>query len=203
MPVFRNRADLLQRFRAGDRDALEEVYWAYVDKIEKIARHGVLLPGSGGGRVGRRNQPQDLADLVQEVFIKAFAPPARKAYDGLRDYGPFVFTLARNVIVDWARRHGREIPTLSTEMERLADAPALDREDAAIDAADLAIVTAFVNGLSPELRAVHDARHRRGLSQRAAADSLGLSRQTLRTMEQQLRDGLRRALDGAKSGMRG
>jgi RNA polymerase sigma-70 factor (ECF subfamily) len=196
MPVFRDRAELLRRFRAGDPRALEEVYWAYLDKVEGIARHGFALSEGRGrvGGVGRRRD--DLRDLVQEVFIKAFAAPARQAYDGLRDYGPYLFTVARNVLVDWARRQGREIPTLDADLERLVEVPGPPLLDEGSDG-QVEIARRYLEGLSPELRAVHQARYEQGLSQREAADRLGMTRQALRTLEEHLRTGLRRALKRA------
>jgi RNA polymerase sigma-70 factor (ECF subfamily) len=191
MPVFRDRAELLRRFRAGDPAALEEVYWAYVGKIDAIVRHGVVVPGGRvGGSGGHR---ADLADLVQETFIRAFAPAARQAYDGLRDYGPYLFTVARHVVIDWGRRHGREIPTLDTDLEGLVETPGPSLPEES-PAGELEIVRRYLEDLSPELRAVHQVRYEQGLSQREAADRLGVSRQQLRTLEDHLRTGLRRAL---------
>ena len=193
MPVFRDRAELLRRFRAGDPPALEEVYWAYVGKIEGIVRHGVAVPGTGGRVGGSGRHRADLADLVQEIFIRAFAPPARQAYDGLRDYGPYLFTVARHVVIDWGRRQGREIPTLDVDLEGLVEAPGPPLPEEAA-AGDLDIVRRYLDQLSAELRAVHQVRYEQGLSQREAADRLGVSRQQLRTLEDHLRTGLRRAL---------
>jgi RNA polymerase sigma-70 factor (ECF subfamily) len=199
MPVFRDRADLLRRFRSGDPAALEEVYWAYVGKIEGIVRHGVAVPATGGRVGGPGRQRADLADLVQEIFIRAFTPSARQTYDGLREYGPYLFTVARNVVIDWARRNGREIPTLDVDLERLVEAPgpALAEET---PAGELEIVRRYLDGLPPELQAVHQVRYEQGMSQRTAAERLGVTRQQLRTLEDHLRSGLRRALKRSELG---
>jgi RNA polymerase sigma factor (sigma-70 family) len=199
MPVFRDRAELLRRFRVGDPAALEEVYWAYVGKIEAIVRHGVVVPG---GRVGGPGGRADLADLVQETFIRAFTPGARRAYDGLRDYGPYLFTVARHVVIDWGRRQGREIPTLDADLEGLVEPPGPPLPEEA-PAGELEIVRRYLEALSPELRAVHEVRYEQGLSQREAADRLGVSRQQLRTLEDHLRTGLRRALKRSELGAAG
>ena len=76
-----------------------------------------LRPKDGEAVGGVCRQPQDLADLVQEVFMRAFSREGRQAYDGLRDYGPYLFAIARNVLVDWARVRGREIPSPWLELE--------------------------------------------------------------------------------------
>jgi RNA polymerase sigma factor (sigma-70 family) len=190
MEIFGNDHGLLRRFREGDRQALAHVYWATVDKVEALLRK--RLCGVGPAWAG--GAPSELEDLVQEVFIRAFAPETRLGYDGLRPYLPYLFTIARNTLVDWWRRRGRELPTSLT----LDDAP----EEAAVDEtagsfADprtMALVERFVRGLPADLRAVHEARFDRGLSQRDAAEALGMGRQTLRTLERRLTDQLREAL---------
>ena len=95
-------AGLLRAFRKGDPDALEAVYRQHVGEVESWLRRALL-------RVGRLT-PADLGDLVQDVFLRAFSDAARASYDGLREYPPFLMTIARNLFVDWARRAGREIP---------------------------------------------------------------------------------------------
>src|SRR5262245_58713871 len=93
--------ELLDGFRAGRREALERVYWANVDGIETLVQAGL--------RRSQQFSPANLADLVQEIFAKAFSKKARAAYDGQRDYGPFLRQLARNTLIDWLRARGREL----------------------------------------------------------------------------------------------
>jgi RNA polymerase sigma-70 factor (ECF subfamily) len=59
----------------------------------------------------------------------------------------------------------------------------------------MTIVEGYLRALPDELKQIHEARFVKGLSQRDAADALGISRQQLRTREARLRDGLRRLLD--------
>jgi RNA polymerase sigma-70 factor (ECF subfamily) len=185
MPHLRSRPALLEAFRRGDRDALETVYWAYVDRVASVARRFVA--------------PNEAADLVQDVFLRAFEEKNRRAYDGLRDYGPYLGTIARNLLVDRARRMGRELLAEDGTFEELADLPANENDAPPwADTETMNVVERYIAALSPELRDLHEARYVKGLPQRAAAVSLGISRQQLRTREAQLRDGLRDALE--KSG---
>jgi RNA polymerase sigma-70 factor (ECF subfamily) len=190
MEILANNRRLLLRFREGDREALAEVYWAYVDRVERALRprFGAAAPGSWGGSAS------DLEDVLQEVFIKAFSPEARMSYDGLRPYGPFLFAIARNVFADWWRRRYREIPTDLALTEAGADTVFDDATVAFADAHRMAQVERFVRGLPDDLRAVHEARFGRGLSQRDAAAALGIGRQTLRTLERRLTEMLREML---------
>src|SRR5262245_9496089 len=108
MPIFREDRDLLRRFREGDRAALEKVYWAYVGTVVKILRFGFSVP-TRGVHVPGAAHGEELGDLVQEVFTRAFSKSAREAFDGLRDYGPYLSQLTRNLRVDRLRAQGREI----------------------------------------------------------------------------------------------
>jgi RNA polymerase sigma factor (sigma-70 family) len=191
MPIFRGRPELLTRFRAGDKAALGEVYDAYAEKVGRLLRRGFQLRGDGGVRLG----PQDLLDVAQEVFVKAFSPSARQGYDGLRDYEPYLLMIARNASVDWLRRHGGAVtlaPNAFDEMPGDTEAPG---ERAPWENPDtLALLERYLAGLPSELAALHRHRYVDGLSQEASARAMGISRQNLRTLEDKLRRGLGEAL---------
>jgi RNA polymerase sigma-70 factor (ECF subfamily) len=194
MEIFGNDQGLLRRFREGDRDALGQVYWAYVERVEALLYRRLSLAGG--------TSASDLEDLVQEVFVRAFASDTRLGYDGLRPFAPYLLSIARNTLVDWWRRRGRQVPTaLSLDEVPEAVVAAEESPGSYADARTVAVVERFVRALPPELRAVHEARFDRGLSQRDAALALGIGRQVLRTLERRLTDQLREALaddlDGA------
>jgi RNA polymerase sigma factor (sigma-70 family) len=191
MPVFRGDRGLLDRFRDGDREALARVYGTYVAEVEQILRRGFQISSSGHRVPGVPSTGPDLADLVHDVFLKAFTPAARLAYDGLRDYGPYLFTIARNTLADRARRLGQEVSIDGAALERVL--PAVDPAEAGpwADVATVTAVETYLRSLSDDVRRVHQARFVDGLSQRDAAQSLGLSRQNVRTLESRLVDGLR------------
>jgi RNA polymerase sigma-70 factor (ECF subfamily) len=193
MPHLRSDPALLAAFRRGDRDALARVYWAYIERVERLVRHGYALTGTGQRVAGARLD--DIVDLVQETFLRAFGPHARIAYDGQRDYGPYLTTIARNVLTDWARRRGREL-VVDELPDREDEAPA-DEEPWA-DVRTMKAVDEYLVSLDDDLRSVHRERYEHGLSQAQAARVLGLSRQQLRTREARLREGLARALRAAQ-----
>jgi len=190
-------AGLLRAFRRGDPDALETIYLAHVREVEGWVRSALLRAG--------RLTAADLADLVQDVFLRAFSESARASYDGLRPYPPFLMTVARNLFIDWARRAGRELPRSDILDGPLAGEGPAGAGDAVAGAAAVAegevfapavvaLTDAYVQGLPEELRGVHHQRFVLGSPQRQAAEALGISRQTLRTLEKRLIVGLRRRL---------
>jgi len=198
MPLLRTDRGLLYRFRAGEPEALGKVYWEYVRKIERLLSAGFEIRGRGTRVGGACRQPDDLADLVQDVFVCAFSEKGRRAYDGLRDYGPYLYAIARNVLVDWARVRGREIPAPWTELEAAAEVtPVLEDTAPWADPATMRVVEEYLSSLPRDLHEVHKLRHEEGLSQEQAAQRLGVGRQTLRTLEGRLRDGLATALNVA------
>ncbi len=107
MGIFRRKPGLLRAFRDGRREALAEVYWANIDVVAAVARRGATLV-SGAKVAGVWSDEHH--DLVQETFARAFSERARLAYDGLRDYRPYLLTVCRNLLADWARQRGREVP---------------------------------------------------------------------------------------------
>jgi RNA polymerase sigma-70 factor (ECF subfamily) len=183
--------DLLRRFRRGDREALERVYWAYVDRVERVVRYGVRLLREGGVVHVEGLGRDDVADLVQATFTSAFSERARLAYDGIRDYGPFLVTITGNLLASRWRKHGRELP--SADLEAL-DGAAIVEEPVA-DEATLHVVREYLNGLPDTLRGVYEQRFVGGVSQEEAGRRLGLSRQQVRTLENRLLNGLAARLE--------
>jgi RNA polymerase sigma-70 factor (ECF subfamily) len=194
MPTLRNDPKLLARFRRGEREALERVYWAYVDRVERVVRYGFQLLNASGALYVEGLRSDDVADVVQETFTRAFGERARLAYDGLRDYGPFLVTITRNLLVDRLRKQGRELQT--GDLEAL-DGEAAVEERPFADDATMKVVREYLATLPEALRGVHEQRYVRGISQEEAARALGLSRQQIRTLEKRLRDGLAERLERA------
>jgi RNA polymerase sigma factor (sigma-70 family) len=186
MTIFLNDPDQLRQFRAGDREALARVYWEYVGAVESLLRRGLAALQDASRCRGYSRV--DLADLVQEVFIKAFATPARLAYDGVRAYRPLLIAIAHNTLVDHLRAKGRELPVDAATLETLAESWQLQSNAADVwaDVQTMRIVESYLEGLG--------ARERDVYIQADAAKAVGLSRQNIRTIEARLRDGLARKI---------
>jgi RNA polymerase sigma-70 factor (ECF subfamily) len=181
-----------EAFKAGKREALDRVYREHLRGIESLVRVGLW-------RAGCYNAA-NLADVVQEVFAKAFSPRVRAGYDPARDLGPYLRQLARNGLIDWLRNSRNDVAG-DVDLDSLhGDAGPLSEPDAGPFPAEMVDTTRrFVSGLSPELRSVHEQRFWLAESQERAAATLGISRQTLRTRERRLLGGLRRELRATAS----
>ena len=198
MVIFTSDRTSLDRFREGAPEVLGKVYWEYVRKVERLLSAGFEVRGRGIRVAGVCRQPDDLADLVQEVFLRAFSEKGRRGYDGLREYGPYLYAIARNALIDWARVRGREIPSLWKDLEAAIEMMPVGEDTAPwAEPATVRVVEDYLAALPQELHEVHRLRHEEGLSQQQAAERLGVGRQTLRTLERRLRDGLVAALEVA------
>src|SRR5688500_2360558 len=100
--------ELLERFKRGDRDALEKVYQHYVPGVTSYLRKDFTF------RNGIDHQYfkgiLDLSDLkasVQEVFRRAFEEMARTSYNGINSFTNWVLAIGRNMVIN--RFRNREI----------------------------------------------------------------------------------------------
>jgi RNA polymerase sigma-70 factor (ECF subfamily) len=196
LPIFKTHPELLRAFRAGNHKALETVYRFYVQRVDRYVRS--LARSTGTTTLGH---PSAVADLLQDVFIRAFSDRGRNAYDGLRDYGPYLTTIARNSFIDLQRALGREILTSPDELTDVPDEAAAESESL-VDAKIAAVLTSYVESLVAPQRGVYEQRFVLGLSQEQASATLGLSRRAVRTGEKRLRVGLRKALSRAGISLR-
>jgi RNA polymerase sigma factor (sigma-70 family) len=183
---FEANPDLLLPFREGRHDVLDKVYRAHVRSVERCL-HG-LARRHGAQELVQRGA---LADLLQEIFVRAFSEGARASFDGVRSFGSYLNAIARNCFIDALRAAGREVLNPTDELEPFDEEaePAYYAEPAV-----RAAVSEYLSALTPPLDGVYAQRFVLGNSQEEACLALGLSRRQLRTEEQRLRVGLRKAL---------
>lgn len=194
-------------FRAGERAALEAVYRHYVDELTRLLRLGFIVGDAGRLRVKGLEGPE-LRDAVQEVFVRAFQAKARRSYDGVRPYRPYLLRIARNLRLDQLRASGRERP-LSAWADSAGDPVDLDALFAS-DAQEpilapeaqatrewqalLRKTEAYVSGLEAELRRFVQLRFVEEQGQEQVARAMGVTRRQVRTWEERVQAGLKRHL---------
>jgi RNA polymerase sigma-70 factor (ECF subfamily) len=84
--------DLIERFRAGDPDAVREVYRAHAGAVFTVARSIV-------------RDRELAADVVQQTFTKAWRAAAR--FEGHRELAPWLYSIARHTAIDALRAETR------------------------------------------------------------------------------------------------
>jgi RNA polymerase sigma factor (sigma-70 family) len=185
---------LLSGFRAGEREALTTVYRMHAETVALLLRQGFSFESGGHRhRFAGYGSGFELQDALHETFRRAFEPRAREGYDGIRPYGAYVTTIARNLVLRSFR--DREVlfplettdadPSTTPMLAAVDVGPTPERE--LHDRQVLELVERFLATLTPDERRLIELRHVEGLSQRDAADALGLGRQRIRTREQALR----------------
>jgi RNA polymerase sigma-70 factor (ECF subfamily) len=154
--------DLIERVGNGDRDAFEELYRRYTRPVLGLALR----------RLGDRGRAED-------AFQDAFAAIWRSAssYDPARGQGgAWLYTVARNAIVDGARR--RPEPPMEAPEEPSREGGPDERAEASWLAWR---VHAALEHLPAHERPVIELAYWGGLSQSEVADRLGLPLGTVKT----------------------
>lgn len=187
MPQLARDSGWLAGFRAGEREALGRVYDEYADELARGLRMGFRLQTTEGlVVVSPVTSTFEIESLVHEVFLRAFAPAARQAYDGQRPFLTWLLRIGRNLRIDQHRRdRGLVFVDQPPEVEA-SDEP----ENRLIDQELHALVRAFVAALGEPDHTYYDARYRGGGSQTEAAAACGLTRIQGRRIEARIKHDL-------------
>jgi RNA polymerase sigma-70 factor (ECF subfamily) len=195
LTVFQDNRPLLEAFRRGDTDAIRRVYRHYVNDVERFVRAKLSTPGGVDFDLQR--------DVVQDIFIRAFSPNARLAFDGERPYKPYLLSISRNIVIDFVRKRGREGRHLlfsDGPLEAGADmasSMSQERDQAPEDVHWDRCAEAsreYVSGLDALTQRFIQLRFREEMPQLDVADVLGITRWKVRSLEKRVQKGLRRYL---------
>lgn len=136
----------------------------------------------------------DVDDVLQEVFLRL-----QRGIDGLRDeqrFGPWVYRITRNAIIDHQRSQARH-PVVAREADDgSSHVPDADDDDGAVERAFASCIAPFVAMLPSPYREALTLTELEGLTQREAAEMLGVSLSGMKSRVQRGRVQLRRALEG-------
>ncbi len=146
-------ARLMRRFRAGDPDAVRELY----------ERHGRAVFTVALRALGDRSLAEE---VVQQTFLQAWR--AARTFDVERDPAPWLYAIARRVAVDTYRRERRHREDRTDEVEIVALPPSFEGLWEAWE------VRSAVDRLSDEEREVIKATHFLGMTHEQAAATLGV-----------------------------
>lgn len=168
-------AEMLERCRAGQRDAQRELYARTVDRI-----HRLLLKMT--------NREEDAFDLAQETYVRAFAHVGR--FDGRSSVQTWLYRIAINEALAFLRRAKAQRKTLSS----LSADPT--RREAATDETDARMdVGAALAALSPADRLLLLLRYEQGLDYRTMAEVVDCAEGTVASRLNRARQRLRELLE--------
>lgn len=171
--------DLVDRIRAGDRDAFEVVFRAYFAKLADYA-NGLVRTRDGA------------EDVVQEVFVALWTQRERLTTpDNLVGY---LYRAVRNRSLNQIR-HRRMVTDWQAKQaaEDQVEAPAADKDTERAEI--LEAVQKAVATLSPRCQEVFGLSRDRGLTYPEIAATLGISIKTVETL-------MGRALKGVREQLR-
>jgi RNA polymerase sigma factor (sigma-70 family) len=203
---FKKNPAFLQRFRDGDLKTLEAVYLAFERPLRNFVLRGFAFRSEGRQLyfAGLADE-HDLEDIIQETFRRAFGAKARAAFDGIRPYKNYLFTIARNCVITDLTSRRRQIPVGEALMR---DAPSDDlspleswvlSQRAAMtelsdDAEELVenleiygLIMGFIEALSKEEERFFRFRFLSQCSQENTARRMGWNRARVRKLEARLR----------------
>jgi RNA polymerase sigma factor (sigma-70 family) len=209
MSLLIERRELLDRFKKGERRALEEVYRHYVPELAAFLQRGFTF--QSGGRALRFSgyaQPFNLDNALQETFARAFKESARLGYDGLHPYKSYLYAIARNLVLDEFRNRevamspfidqleaGGSAESIAGDGEEAAPASSLSLTPSAGVSAEQEFLrnelgrlyAAFVARLDERDRTFFRFRFEEQRTQVDAGGRSGLSHMQARTLEKKLR----------------
>lgn len=207
MDPFQHDPDFLEQFRAGKAHALERIYRIYYRPLRSFVLRGFAFQSEGRQLYfGGMAQDSDIEDVIQETFRRAFGARARGAYDGVRPYKNYLFTIARNAVITDMTVRSRQIPVGEALMR---DAPSDElsplqswvlnqrstfepdessRSDERLESLEVSsLLMGFLESLDEESQRFFRTRFLGQLSQESTARALGWNRARVRKWEARLR----------------
>lgn len=179
----------------GDTELLELVVDRDLAALRELHdRHAPWLIARLRRRCG---DPDVVAEVVQDTFHAVWRGARR--YDGRGEVAAWIWGIGVRQLIGRLRRRNAPTPVTEDALGALARRTGhqdLQRsaEDAALGGLEHGDLHGAMNGLSPELRAVVQARVLDGLSTREASHLLGIPNGTVKTRMRRARIQLRGAL---------
>jgi RNA polymerase sigma-70 factor, ECF subfamily len=161
--------------------------------IDERARgaHGALIQQLRPFVARRVRAPHDVDDVLQDIFLRM-----QRALPGLRDeqrFGPWVYRIARSAIADHHRAASRH-PVAAGGHDDAGGSVEIEPDGGAEEEL-AAYVSFFVATLPAPYREALTLTELEGLTQREAAERLGISLSGMKSRVQRGRALLRRALE--------
>jgi len=168
---------LVQRAKEGDPAAFAELYDQYQPAIYRYIFYRV-------------DDTATAEDLTSEVFVRLVERIDRFTYRG-RPLLAWLYTIARNLVMDHHRRAGRSVP-LSPDTPQVADMP--DPEETAEDSLAQQRLAAALSCITADQREVIILKFIEGLNNETVARTMGKSVGAVKALQHRALAALRRAM---------
>jgi RNA polymerase sigma-70 factor (ECF subfamily) len=168
---------LIQRAKEGDPAAFAELYDQYQPAIYRYIFYRV-------------DDTATAEDLTADVFVRLVERIDRFTYRG-RPLLAWLYTIARNLVMDHHRRSGRSVP-LSLDTPHVADMP--DPEETAEDALAQQRLAAALSCITKDQREVIILKFIEGLNNETVAQTMGKSVGAIKALQHRALAALRRVM---------
>ncbi len=170
---------LVERFRRGDDSAFDGI----------VQRHAADVAALANRLLG---WPQDVDDVVQDVFLAAFT--GLRKFRGDCGLGTWLFTITVNMCRRRQRRRVFRIRAIAVDEDCLDLRVEENAERAAMDTETFARVRRAVRALPPKYREVVVLRYLQGLETSEMCELLGITVNAMQVRLTRAREQLRQSL---------
>lgn len=108
-PLTPPERELVDRARAGDRDAIGGIYDLYLTAVYRYV-------------LARVNGPNEAEDITEEVFLKVIEYIGRFEWQENVPFSAWLYRIAKNQIISHHRKHGGRPQNVSTDDIDVEDA---------------------------------------------------------------------------------
>lgn len=162
----------------GDADAFGELIERYEPKLARYGKKFLSVP-------------EDIEDIVQDVFMKAFQNI--QSFDATRRFSPWIYRIAHNAFVNELKRRSLR-PVFNLDFDALlAHAPADENAETEREAGEMrAMIDAGLERITPAYREVLVLHYLEELSYKDIADILRIPVGTVGVRIMRARNALRK-----------
>jgi RNA polymerase sigma-70 factor (ECF subfamily) len=147
--------------KQGDKSAMSALYELHFDTLYKFIRYKV-------------NSDEVAEDIVSEAFIKAFENLNK--FKGKSTFKSWIYTIARNILVDWYKSKDKNISFDETYMNS-------QERDYKTDDADLNFLNEIMNELKDNYRQVLEHRFIYRMSIKETAEALDITAANVKVIQ--------------------
>ncbi len=186
---------LREAFKRGERSAMARVYQVYAKGLFVMLQKGFVIKTKAGHfTFTGYKEAFKLEGAAQDVFVRAFSESARTGYDGLRPFKNYLYTIARNRVVDSFRKGKKEFVAIDELPPETAKSALDERFSMPQSPEELAVwkqlkeqVDEFIGSLNAAEQALFQVRFLNGQSVEATSKELKISEYRVKRDEKRIK----------------